>query len=342
MKKKEILFVFESSMPFYNGATLAGLRLMQALRSHYSVSFATIGDSCDSVTRFAYTSRSFATGPSIRDKLVYMFRLTAHLLVTNYDILHFNGYGYFQILPSLIGKIKGAAIYVRITGIDHDSPSAIRRRSFGWVVLYFLRKTHRVIIAISPRIQKDCVSFKNILIPNVVSNEILAHREVKKRNEGCYVGAIRKEKGVEELIRIWKQNNGLPELIMYGPLVDKSLVENLPPNVRYGGLLSPNEVSNAIASAAFLVSASKSEGLPNVVLEAMALGTLVIAQIIPDITDYLLGEDRGLLLHFEELDGRGFEKAMLDFDSAAAINLSKRWVKKNCSGKVALERFNNI
>ena len=135
------------------------------------------------------------------------------------------------------------------------------------------------------------------------------HFEVDGRtaNRVVGVGGLQKGKGFDSLIRICRilRDRGVPidvELVGDGPqrepLERLSRDLGLESHVRFRGWLPFVEARESIRRAAVLVhpSAGLGDGAPNVIKEAMALGTPVVASAVAGIPDLLEGGRAGLLV----------------------------------------------
>lgn len=93
------------------------------------------------------------------------------------------------------------------------------------------------------------------------------------------------------------QDMGL-NLIMIGRMTaeGKKMLEGLPPNIRYLGMVKKSEVRDLLARAEALLFPSSMEGLPNAVLESLVMGVPVIAQRISSLPELILDETNGWLM----------------------------------------------
>jgi glycosyltransferase involved in cell wall biosynthesis len=117
-----------------------------------------------------------------------------------------------------------------------------------------------------------------------------------------FVGSLTPRKGVDLLLRAFQKTLDQPSpklLLLVGPAgknqSDRAFAEQMVQlaselgihqNVRFVGLV--NEVEDYMRASDALVFASDSEGLPNVVLEAMASGLPVVMSRLPGVSDYLI------------------------------------------------------
>ena len=127
-------------------------------------------------------------------------------------------------------------------------------------------------------------------------------------------------KGGRFLAEVWsaaiQEANGLIELWVAGPGSNgqfgqqwKQTLTN-PNSVRLLGNLKPSEIPEVMASAHVLLLPSQSEGLPNVVMEAMASGLLVAANSVGGVPELIQSNVNGFLL--ELYDKATWKRCLLD------------------------------
>ncbi len=117
-----------------------------------------------------------------------------------------------------------------------------------------------------------------------------------------YLGAVTREKGVDLLLEAVRD---LPAdrvaLTVYGQPGNVTLEElrALEPSVHYGGVLTPEQVCDALARHDVLVMPSKwsTEGYPGVIIEAYAAGLAVATVDLPSIRE--IASDGETALMFE-------------------------------------------
>jgi glycosyltransferase involved in cell wall biosynthesis len=108
-----------------------------------------------------------------------------------------------------------------------------------------------------------------------------------------YVGRLSPEKNIDVIAAA---TEGLPRIVAGdGPQRDL-----MPDTV---GFVGPREVSELYKRAAVVVVASTSEGLPNVVLEAMAHGKTVVATPVGGIPTVISDGETGLLVPVRDAAG---------------------------------------
>jgi glycosyltransferase involved in cell wall biosynthesis len=137
-------------------------------------------------------------------------------------------------------------------------------------------------------------------------NQFRFRNNIEQRdNVVGYVGRIRAEKGVWNFVqaipRILSIRSDVTFLIIGEGLLEdeiKAYLEerNLLNRVRPIGWVAHHELPNLLANMKVLVLPSYNEGLPNVLLEAMACGTPVLATPIASIPDVIKDLETGFLL----------------------------------------------
>jgi glycosyltransferase involved in cell wall biosynthesis len=124
-------------------------------------------------------------------------------------------------------------------------------------------------------------------------------RKIEKQTEvydGCYLGRIHPEKGILDLVKIWKlvcQKMGSRKLLVMGsatPLwIDafKEAIkrEGLDDKVLFIGAVSENEKYEKLKACKVFLHTSFEDGLPVTVCEAMACGLPVVAYDLPTYQD---------------------------------------------------------
>jgi glycosyltransferase involved in cell wall biosynthesis len=150
------------------------------------------------------------------------------------------------------------------------------------------------------------------VIPNGVDTEFFIPAQSKPaRNENIlrilFVGRFRQQKNLPFLFRQVAQ---LPtstfELHLVGDGPERQRLEELARElgiasaIRWHGWMSPAALPQIYQSADCLVNPSLYEGMPNVVLEAMACGLPVIASRVPGNEELVLDGDTGFLFDFRE------------------------------------------
>lgn len=121
----------------------------------------------------------------------------------------------------------------------------------------------------------------------------------------CYIGRLTRQKRIRELVESWpavvQQARRKVELAIAGFGPEREPLEafvrelQITDSVRFLGRIEESEVVGLLQSSDLLVNPSSAEGLPNVVLEAMACGLPVVLSNIPPHRELIGDGEAGLL-----------------------------------------------
>ena len=216
---------------------------------------------------------------------------------------------YFYFIPLiLIKKIKQNNYYVRICGSELDRS---KHRKFN---IRLLKKVNKIIILNNNLYTKLLkLGINNIrYIPNYIDVKLFKNNfkkdyTYKHSINLLFVGNIVKEKGIYELIvaisELHHKHNIELDLIgdytiqpkFLSRIKIKSSRNNL--NINILGKLSKANLINSYPKYDLFVFPSYSEGMSNVVLEAMASGLPILATNIPGINDNISHGETGFLFN---------------------------------------------
>lgn len=181
-------------------------------------------------------------------------------------------------------------------------PELSESKNWEWHLLCFnVRYAYRVIVIDASSYSTLCdngFGSKTRLIGNPCSQRValLANKgvEKKQKNHFVFVGHIIRTKGVYELLDAFSQLRNESHLTMIGPYDEKIKNDLLTISQRREGdwfCLLGNQPSEVVleymSKADALILPSYTEGFPNVVLEAMAMGCPVLATPVGAIRDMI-------------------------------------------------------
>lgn len=218
-------------------------------------------------------------------------------MFSRYNVSHFHG---MFMLEMLVAKLSGCKILLKTTLLGEDDLDSIRERSFGLLRTLFLKWMVDLNNSLSMPIEQINSKYFNkkslCLIPNFVEKNIHVGHAVKE-NTVVYVGSIVERKRVLDAIDFFEkeiQPAGY-DMAIIGPCdifesqndVDyvKRFFDKIQNNrcLKYLGKISQGEVLKVLARSKALVFLSDKEGMPNVVLEALAANCFVITSSISGI-----------------------------------------------------------
>lgn len=140
-------------------------------------------------------------------------------------------------------------------------------------------------------------------------------------------------KGVDILLRAFNACSAqFPdwELRLVGYLPEKEQHRDLydhNPHIRFAGPVMPDQVPALMASSGAVVLASRSEGMPRVLIEAMAASRPVVATKVGGVPHYIRDGDNGLLVNPEDADGLSRALVRLLDDPGTASLLARNGKK---------------
>lgn len=245
-----------------------------------------------------------------------LFQLVANYLLflwnmfTTVNVIHLTSSGGFGLardaLFCLTGKffLKKFIIHIRFGRIV----SIFSKKNYEYYLLKFVFRFSDRIICIDASTYKflnenQYLGSKLNLIPNCISYDFEEIIQDERSNIISFVGWVKKEKGVGELIASFinlKLENWTLRII--GPLDNDfyASLENKYDFSKYGNIhflgdLPHTSVIQEMKQSKIFVLPSYTEGFPNVVLEAMATKNAIISTKVGAIPE-MLAEQSGLLV----------------------------------------------
>jgi glycosyltransferase involved in cell wall biosynthesis len=253
------------------------------------------------------------------------FKILGHILLQfriSYQILKFNNhvstYVFFMgdslFLPALISKLTGKPVVWALAGSlkkMFGNETSFISRSFVWLEMLNY-KLADIIVAYSPNLIDewglDKYRYKvSIAHEHYIATEQSPERlEFKKRNvEVGYVGRLNQEKGILNFIRaipsILNTNKEVKFLIggdgqLKNEVISFLKEKELGEKVELSGWIPHDNLSSYLKGIKLLVLPSYTEGLPNIMLEAMACGTAVLATQVGAIPGVIKDGETGFIL----------------------------------------------
>ena len=227
--------------------------------------------------------------------------------IKKFDVIHIHAEGpaFFCWIPKILKK----KVIVTIHGLDWQ------RAKWGCVASYVIRKGEKnavkyadEIIVLSRNVQKyfkEVYGRKTKFIPNGVTKPVIKENKeifdrwgLKKDEYVLFLGRIVPEKGVEYLIKAWKNIKTSKKLVIAGGSSDTDefvgkLKEKSDDTIIYTGFIQGRQLEELYSNAYLYVLPSDVEGMPLSLLEAMSYGNCCLVSSIPECTEVV--EDKAVI-----------------------------------------------
>lgn len=288
-----------------------------------------------------------------------------------FDILHSHGAYYFNSIIGPLGHVFGIKTVIKTSLADNDLAGAGHGLA-GRLHLFFLKQIHAY-IAISRELQKEFEKLKLpdkkvFFFPNGVDTDrfypLAPYAKLTKKESlnlnpkqaiALTVGVFDQRKNIGWLINEWLYNNGFDTgavLLAVGPqsredkdgsflLSLKKMVEGHSDLVRILG--NTDSIEDYYQVADFFILSSKNEGMPNVVLEAMASGLPCITTDVSGCSDLIIEGKNGFI--FPPNDSNGLRLALKQLFSCnrdESERSAREQVKQKFSLTSLSERYESL
>lgn len=276
------------------------------------------------------------------------------------DIVVFMAYPYYTV-PLIVSKLLKLKNVELITRSNIITKSAIRS------IFYAItdKIIYRLLTGVSPE-SELLISKLNIdenkvkILPSCARFVDTALFKVnvpisKRTNTIGYIGRFTKEKGFDEFIKsiplIAEKINNVSFLIIGdGDLSEWAIIEAEKIKSEYGvkiniiGWSSKEIISNYLNKIKLLVLPSPSEGLPTIILEAMASGTPILATTVGGIPDLIKDGKTGYLLknNKPECICKNAVKILNTSNLEEVVQNARELIEKNYTYETAVDRFRRL
>jgi len=280
----------------------------------------------------------------------------------NVDLWIFFIGGYRLHLPIMVAKLfhKEVVLLLADSGGKHPGSSQDVEFSLPKILVNFPYSYADKIVVYSPRLihfwglesyqNKTLIAHEHFLNFKTFKNKT----EYKDRQPLIgYIGRISKEKGVQNFVEALPAVRAIyPDLSILiggdGPLTDEIktyvLKEKLIDHVELPGWISHQELPDYLNRLRLLVIPSYTEGLPNILLEALACGTPVLATPVGAIPDIIRDGETGFIMesHTPECIAAGIIRAISSPDLDKIIENGRLFVYENYQFEKTVETWRRI
>ncbi len=274
-------------------------------------------------------------------------------------------------LPMLIAKLLRKKTMLFATGSFAEGVRGQYRSALrGFLAYYMTRALERVTYSLADRILllsesleeqvkqiagSRCLSKTSICLARPIDAHLFSPSQPleKRKNLVAYVGRIDKDKGVIDFIRalpLLQSSKGNMQFMIVGdgPLTNDikkfARENNLLDAVEFVGWISPNKVPQYLNKIKLLVLPSYREGLPRIVLEAMACDTPVLATLVGGLPSIIKDEETGFVLKDSspQAIAQGIERALNHPQLGRIVESARRLIEKEYSYEALTERYKEI
>jgi glycosyltransferase involved in cell wall biosynthesis len=315
-------------------------------------------------------------GPKKHGELTLWWNLyrTLKPLRNQFDIIHASGATYRNSGVGIVGKALGKKS-LTIVSMARNDLYYVGRSRIGKIQSYLLSHVDRY-VSLSRQITDEIKSLpldkaKAVEIPQGVNTTRFRPPDARERTQlrgklmlperpiALYAGVFDTRKNVEWLVDSWLRHRSEFEgwcLLLVGPTSrdprDKYLRERLTARVGREGMernilfadFSP-QLEDYYRAADIFILPSQNEGLPNVVLEAMACGLPCVVTRISGTDDLINHGDSGML--FDVSDDRSFINAITPLVASQDLrrsmgNAATAEIQARFSSEKSADRYLNL
>lgn len=214
---------------------------------------------------------------------------------------------------AFLTKIFSFKLYIQCLGSDVNfhSQDSFKRKLLAWS---FSKAT--TIITVSKALEEKVLKITPNAVVKTIYNGVNFNRfKIKTVSTGnsnsiIFIGNIIKTKGIVELVeaaKILLGNHKNLSFHIVGEGIEKRKLEQsietlgLSLSIKFHGAIKHDEITNLLHDADLLVLPSYREGVPNVIMEALACGLPVVATKVGGIPE-IVNSSNGILLNSYQVE----------------------------------------
>ena len=206
-----------------------------------------------------------------------------------------------KILPTIILKIFSIPIVIRTDGrFSNFVTSKLKKKlfmtmeNFNYQIAEIILTENEYMIE-SNKLPKE--KSKTLKMGISIEDSVIKNVSTRKFDIG-FIGRFEIEKGIYNFIEAIKKIDGNYSIIIIGQGTEQDKVLNslTNTNIKIYNWLNQDDLNSILGELKILVVPSYREGLPNIIIESMAKGCLVVANKVGGIPGILINEFNGFLI----------------------------------------------
>jgi glycosyltransferase involved in cell wall biosynthesis len=175
----------------------------------------------------------------------------------------------------------------------------------------------------------------------------------ERKNLVGYIGRLSEEKGISVFIdaipKAMKNIKDIEFLIVgdgnfNNEIKNFILTNNLSNRVKFIGWISHESIPDYLNELKLLIIPSYTEGLPNILLEAMACGTPVLATPVGSIPDIIRDGETGFILSENNPDtiAENIKNILNNPNLNRIVDTAKNFVEKNYTFRICVKKYEKV
>lgn len=286
-----------------------------------------------------FPASSGMPGHYLKESYQYSSAITSLLKeqLSTFDLIYVKGFSGWDLLQQKKkGKIKTGPIVVNFHGLEmFQKPASFLERLKAAMLkspaTWNLKQADYCISyggKITALLNNIGIPYsKTLIIPGGISDNTLLEKKAQPiNNKFLFVGRYERRKGLEELMKVVSSIPNL-EISFVGAIPHSKRIKRN--NVHYyGEVKEAASLNNIYDEHTFLILPSHSEGMPNVLLEAMSRGLIPIATTVGAVEE-LVDTSNGFLLEPKSITSiESTIQTVLTMENKALEELSAHSIRK--------------
>ncbi|MDG5491107.1 glycosyltransferase family 4 protein [Psychroserpens sp. SPM9] len=204
----------------------------------------------------------------------------------------------------------------------------------------YISPSHFLANLIKNRVKKEIV-----VIPNFTQVQYQPTPETPIKDYYLYYGRISDEKGVLELIELFKATHLHLIIVGKGPLEDQ-VIETIKDssNIEFVGPKYADDLFKIVSQAKYVVQSSKwFENCPMTIIEAFSLGVPVIGSNHSGFIDLIRDKETGYLMDFSNKESAVKQLKSIDLNDVSKLKTNVRqYYDENLAENIHLEKIISV